>query len=70
LTINKASYNNVKVLKNCTDTKAFDKRLYLEFRKSFRDQHHINEDEVVILFSGRLNPEKGIKEWDEPAQII
>jgi glycosyltransferase involved in cell wall biosynthesis len=62
LSINKASNDNVKVLKNCTDTKAFDKMLYPGFRKSFREQHLINEDEAVILFSGRLNPEKGIKE--------
>jgi spore coat protein SA len=62
LSINKASNNKVMVLKNCTDTKTFDKMLYPEFRKSFRDEHHINEDDIVILFSGRLNPEKGIKE--------
>jgi spore coat protein SA len=62
LSLENANNENVKVLKNCTDNSAFDKQLYQDYRKSFRDQHHINESDIVILFSGRLNPEKGIKE--------
>lgn len=52
----------VVVLKNCTDTNLFDKDKYINDRNILRDKYGIEKDEVVILFSGRILPIKGIKE--------
>ena len=60
--MDKDSENKVLVLKNCTDVYLFNKNLYKKFRKEFRNKHGISEDDIVILFSGRMHLTKGLKE--------
>ena len=54
--------DKVYVWENCVDVPYFEKNSTKENRELWRKKYDINEDEVVILFSGRLVKEKGIKE--------
>ena len=62
LTLDNKYNEKIRVLQNCTDIKRFNKNLYYDFRKYFREKNNIQENEVVIMFSGRIHPTKGIKE--------
>lgn len=50
------------VLKNCTETEVFNKELYVSQREIIRKKYNIDSNEKVIMFTGRIVPEKGIKE--------
>ena len=50
------------VLKNCTDIKKFNKSKYKSERIKLRKQYEIKNKDIVIMFSGRPVPQKGIKE--------
>lgn len=58
----KENEKKVCVLKNCTDINKFNKDLYYDFRESFRRKNNILDDDIVIMFSGRIDPTKGIRE--------
>lgn len=63
LTLGKNKYEeNIHILKNCTDINKFNKHLYYEFRDAFRRENNILDDDIVIMFSGRIDPTKGIRE--------
>lgn len=62
LTIDEKYNAKVQVLKNCTDSNIFNKKIYGEFRNEFRVEKNISDDDIVIMFSGRIHPTKGIKE--------
>lgn len=51
-------------LYNCVDKKQFSPKS-LQVRKEYRDKYHIEEDEVLVMFSGRAAWEKGLKELVE-----
>ncbi len=53
---------NFSVLKNCVDQKNFQKKLNNEEKNEVRKKYNINEQEKVLLFTGRFTKEKGIKE--------
>lgn len=63
LTQNKfISNKKVHLVKNGIDIERFSQEI-TEYDKSFfRKKYNINQDDIVIMFSGRLVPEKGIKE--------
>lgn len=50
------------VLRNCIDTNRFSEELSDEERLQIRKKYNITEDEKVLLFTGRIVPEKGVKE--------
>lgn len=50
------------VLKNCTDIIKFNKNKYKNERIMLRKEYGINDNDVVIMFSGRPVPQKGIRE--------
>lgn len=52
----------VELLYNAINTKNFDKQLSYQEKKILREKYEINKDDVVILFSGRTIPQKGVKE--------
>lgn len=60
----------IEVVENCTNTRIFNKDLYIDQRSSLREKYNIKEDEIVIMFTGRIIPEKGIKELIEAFKII
>jgi spore coat protein SA len=62
LKIDKELESKVKVLENCTDVNKFNKKLYEDFRKTYRSENNINDNDIVIFFCGRLDKTKGIKE--------
>lgn len=57
-TIDKNLY--VKTIYNGIDTIRFDKSLYCDERESLRKEYGFNNDNIVLMFSGRLNKAKGI----------
>lgn len=50
------------ILKNCTDIQRFNKSRYINERIKLRKQYEVNDEDIVIMFSGRPVPQKGIKE--------
>lgn len=50
------------ILKNCTDIQKFNKSRYINERIKLRKQYEVNDEDIVIMFSGRPVPQKGIKE--------
>lgn len=54
--------NNLSVLKNCIDQSKFAKQLTAEETWALKEKYKIAENEKVILFTGRISEEKGIKE--------
>lgn len=50
------------VLRNCTDVKKFNVNNYKQERNKLRDKYSIKDNELVIMFTGRTVPQKGIKE--------
>ena len=53
---------NMEVLRNCVDNKVFDKKLYSNYKQELMKRYNINNDDIVILFTGRLIEIKGVKE--------
>jgi glycosyltransferase involved in cell wall biosynthesis len=54
--------SKVLVQKNCTDTQIFDKSLYKDTVGQLRQQYGIQDDDVVIFYSGRIIKAKGVAE--------
>ena len=52
----------IYIFKNAIDTCKFNKKLYSEFRSNYRKEIDVNENEVLIMYCGRLSKEKGVKE--------
>lgn len=59
--INDKSYP-IKTLLNCTNTKKFNKKLYRNQNERIKLNYKFNNEEIVIMFTGRLVPQKGVKE--------
>lgn len=62
LTIPGSDENKILLNKNCTDTDIFDKRLYINQKEDIRRKYKIQNDDIVIMYSGRIVEQKGIKE--------
>lgn len=62
--------NKVEVVRNCTNTSIFNKNLYFSERSVLRRKYNIKDDEIAIMFTGRIIKEKGIKELIEAFKII
>lgn len=54
--------NNTIVLRNCINDKVFNKKLSIKEKKLLFNKLGIDEKDFVILFTGRMIKEKGIKE--------
>lgn len=61
--------NRVKVLYNCVDTNKFNSK-NVKNVDSLREKYNIKNDDVVFMFSGRINKEKGIKEFIKAFTLI
>lgn len=51
-----------EVLRNCIDRTKFSKNLSNDEEMIIRKKYHINEKDKILLFTGRIVPEKGVKE--------
>lgn len=58
------------ILYNCIDTDKFNKDLWLNNKANIRKKYGIKENEIVMIFSGRLTAEKGIKELIKAFKLI
>lgn len=54
--------NNVEVLTNCIDIHKFNGKISREEKNRLKKKYNIKSEEKVLLFTGRLTKEKGIKE--------
>lgn len=54
--------SKIKKWTNCVNVDYFTQNSSEKLRQEWRKKYNIQEDEVVILFSGRITKEKGIKE--------
>lgn len=50
------------VLRNCVDTDKFHKELNMETIENLKKKYGVDKSEKILIFTGRLNEEKGIKE--------
>lgn len=62
LTLPSANPKKIKINKNCTDDKLFDKTMYIQESQFLKNKYKIDNNDVVILFTGRTVKEKGIEE--------
>lgn len=54
--------NRVHVLINAIDLKKFNKKVEESEKIKLRKKYNINDNEIVIMFCGRIIPEKGVME--------
>ena len=59
---NGSEKNKVKLLYNGIDLSEMKKQLSKEEKENIKRQYNINNDEKVIIYTGSLMPEKGVKE--------
>ena len=57
--VNKES---VFTIHNCVDTTSFDKTLYAKEREIIRNKFDIKKEDILLIFTGRIVPEKGVLE--------
>ncbi len=50
------------VLKNCVDTEEFNPQRFTEIRHKKREQYSLSDDDILVIFVGRLTPGKGALE--------
>ncbi len=50
------------VLPNCVDTEEFNPALYAEIRHKKREQYSLSDDDILVIFVGKLTPDKGALE--------
>lgn len=58
------------VLRNGIDTEMFSKLLDESDKQAIRNKYNIKVEDKILLFTGRLVPEKGIKELLEALQLV
>ncbi|NLM05234.1 MAG: glycosyltransferase family 4 protein [Clostridiales bacterium] len=64
------NYDKIIKVENCIDNKVFNKMLYIDEKIQLRNKYGIKDDELVIMFTGRIIKEKGIKELIEAFKLI
>lgn len=69
LTALDVSSEKVYVLKNCTNLKDFNINFSEDKRTNIRKKYGIN-NEVVLLFAGRISPEKGVVELVKAFKLL
>ncbi|MDM0445790.1 glycosyltransferase family 4 protein [Clostridium perfringens] len=62
LSLNNVDKSKFIVLKNTIDTNLFNKNKYKNERDKIKKKFGVKDNEFIISFTGRLIPEKGIKE--------
>lgn len=62
LTVPGVAEDTVFTVHNCTDTERFHRARYTVDRARIRKEFQISESDVLLIFTGRLVPEKGVYE--------
>ncbi len=58
------------VLRNCIDVNRFSNDLNINEKRKLREKYGIKENEKILLFTGRITPEKGVKELVESLKNV
>ena len=62
--------NKFTILRNCINTSRFSKSISDEEKESLRKKYNINKDDKILLFTGRITKEKGVKELIESLKKV
>lgn len=62
--------DKLRILKNCVDTERFNINFEQQNIYNMKNKYGIKDDEKIIVFTGRLNKEKGVKELLEAFKKI
>lgn len=60
LTVPEIDEKNIYVLKNCTDLNRFQIDFSKEDKDLYRSKYGLGNDEIVMVFTGRISEEKGV----------
>lgn len=60
----------VKIFRNCIDTTMFNAERYGSFRREFRANYDLKDADKLIMFCGRIDESKGVKELIEACYIL
>lgn len=60
--IGEINCSKLDVLKNCVDIDKFNKVLNMDAAENLKKKYNIHKNEKILIFVGRLNEDKGIKE--------
>ena len=58
------------VLRNCIDVKRFSNELNFDEKRKLKEKYGIKDNEKILLFTGRITPEKGVKELVESLKNV
>ena len=58
------------VLRNCIDVNRFSNDLNINEKRKLREKYGIKANEKILLFTGRITPEKGVKELVESLKNV
>lgn len=58
------------VLRNCINVKRFSNELNFDEKKKLKEKYGIKDNEKILLFTGRITPEKGVKELVESLKNV
>ena len=58
------------VLRNCIDVKRFSNELNFDEKRKLKERYGIKDNEKILLFTGRITPEKGVKELVESLKNV
>lgn len=61
---------NISIFQNCVESSRFECRLELQEREQLRESLGFQKDDYVVLFCGRMIPEKGIRELIQAVLLI
>ena len=58
------------VLRNCINVKRFSNELNFDEKRKLKEKYGIKDNEKILLFTGRITPEKGVKELVESLKNV
>ncbi len=68
--IGKISSNKIRVLYNCIDVNHFKPVVNEKVRNEYRIRLGIKQDDIILIYVGRLSPEKGIDKFIKSLELI
>ena len=70
LTLPDVTQEKIVVLKNCTDNKIFNGEKDAESIKEIKNKYNIGENEIVLIFTGRISEQKGLLQLIKAFNIL
>lgn len=67
---NEISKDKFVVLRNCIDAQRFSRKISIEEKEKIKKKYGISPNDKILLFTGRITPEKGVKELIESLKYV